>query len=271
MLKQRLITAAVMITVLLGAIFLLPWLLFDTFMALILLMGAWEWTRLAGLESRLARYGYVLFIFALLYLVLHLPATIRPIVILPAIPWWIIAFILVTQYPASAKWWNHKPVLLVFGILLLLPGWAALVHLSLQQNYRIWIVICLTMIAFADSGAYFTGRKLGRTPLAPAVSPNKTWEGVFGGMLASALLALVVQAAFTVAAPPHPAIIALAAIAIAASSVVGDLFESMMKRQRDIKDSGNLLPGHGGILDRLDSITAALPIFVLMLIGMDLL
>jgi phosphatidate cytidylyltransferase len=271
MLKQRLVTAAVMISVLLGAIFLLPWLLFDTFMALILLMGAWEWTRLAGLQSRAARYGYVLFIFALLYLVLHLPAAVRQLVILPALPWWILASILVCRYPDGASWWNNRSMLLVFGVFLLIPGWAAVVHLSLQDHYRIWIVICLTMIAFADSGAYFTGRKLGKTPLAPRVSPNKTWEGVFGGMLACALLAMAVQAFVALPDSPNPAVIALAAIAIAASSVVGDLFESMMKRQRDIKDSGDLLPGHGGVLDRLDSITAALPVFVLMLIWMDLL
>jgi phosphatidate cytidylyltransferase len=271
MLKQRLATAAVMISVLLAAIFLLPWLLFDTFMALILLMGAWEWTRLAGLQSRAARYGYVLVIFALLYLVLHLPAASRQLVILPAIPWWILAFVLVYRYPTGASWWNSKVVLLGFGVLLLVPGWAALVHISLQEHYRIWIVICLTMIAFADSGAYFSGRKFGRTPLAPRVSPNKTWEGVFGGMLASALLAMAVQATVPVYVAVKPAFIALAAVTIAASSVIGDLFESMMKRQRDIKDSGNLLPGHGGVLDRLDSITAALPVFVLMLTWMDLL
>ena len=271
MLKLRLLTAAIMIVVLLGAIFLLPVLMFDLFMAVILLIGAWEWSTLSGLQSRIHRAVYVLLLFALLYLFMHLPERILILMMLPAIGWWTLALIMICRYPAGARLWHRKPVLLLAGLLVLLPGWAAIVHLSLQENYRVWIIICLSMIAFADSGAYFAGRFLGKTSLAPMVSPNKTWEGVFGGLLACAVLACSIAALSGVETGLHPALVALAAIVVAASSIVGDLFESMIKRQSGVKDSGSLLPGHGGVLDRLDSITAALPIFILLLVWMDLL
>ncbi|MBP6597750.1 MAG: phosphatidate cytidylyltransferase, partial [Arenimonas sp.] len=141
------------------------------------------------------------------------------------------------------------------------PAWCALGWLHSEQPLGPrWTLFALALVWAADSGAYFAGSRFGRRKLAPSISPGKTWEGVLGGLAASMLLAVAVLPMLGLAWPALPALVLLTLVT-AAISVAGDLFESLMKRQSGVKDSGALLPGHGGLMDRLDSLLAALPIF----------
>jgi phosphatidate cytidylyltransferase len=170
--------------------------------------------------------------------------------------WWVVAFAWISFAPTHGRRWLAG----LAGFFALVPMWVALVHLFEAGLFGRELVIFALVLAWAaDVGAYFGGRRFGRTKLAPRVSPNKTWEGVLGGLLAGAAAALAGQAWFDFAAG---AFLPLCMAAILAS-IVGDLTESMFKRQVGIKDSGRMLPGHGGVLDRIDSLTAAVPVFTL--------
>ena len=148
------------------------------------------------------------------------------------------------------------------GLVLLVPSWQGLVYLQGLENGPWWVLYAMSLVWAADTGAYFAGRSFGKRKLAPAVSPGKTLEGLYGGIAATSLLALAV-AAFSPAAQKMGVVgFLLVSVMAVLASVLGDLFESMAKRHRGIKDSSQLLPGHGGVLDRIDSITAAVPVFV---------
>jgi phosphatidate cytidylyltransferase len=182
--------------------------------------------------------------------------------------WWAWAFTLVLRYPAAGHWWQAPPRALIVGLIVLVPGFAALNELRALPHYGRLIAGFIALVVAADSLAYFTGRALGRHRLAPLVSPNKTWEGVLGGALGCLVLGMLLMAWQSVEHDFDPRawlVAALGCLVLAAFSVVGDLFESMFKRHCQVKDSSKLLPGHGGALDRLDSLTAALPIYVLIL------
>jgi phosphatidate cytidylyltransferase len=189
------------------------------------------------------------------------------------IVFWLCALLLVCIYPAGKLLWANRPVLFVIALPLFLPGWLAFVYLRYQDFYAFHVLLLLALVAASDIGAYFAGRAFGKHKLAKTVSPNKTWEGFAGGLLVSCALILVIAlvfiSQFTPLAVQHWLKLVLAALLIAASSVVGDLFESMIKRYRDVKDSGSLLPGHGGMLDRIDGLTAAAPVYALLLILMQ--
>jgi phosphatidate cytidylyltransferase len=147
----------------------------------------------------------------------------------------------------------------------LVPCWLALIHIIFATQSTKWVLFTLALVWAADTGAFFAGRWFGRLPLAPRVSPKKTWEGVFGGILASALVAWV-AARYIFVLEVWPFVVTC--VAVAAVSVVGDLTESMLKRAVGLKDSGSVFPGHGGMLDRIDSVTAAAPALVFALIGL---
>jgi phosphatidate cytidylyltransferase len=151
------------------------------------------------------------------------------------------------------------------GLLSLVPCWLALVYVTFTTQSTHWVLFTLALVWAADTGAFFAGRWLGRVPLAPRVSPKKTWEGALGGVLASAIVAWV-AATWWLSVPVWPFV--FTCIAVAALSIVGDLTESMLKRSSGLKDSGSLFPGHGGMLDRIDSVTAAAPALVFALISM---
>jgi phosphatidate cytidylyltransferase len=150
----------------------------------------------------------------------------------------------------------------IVALPVLVPAWGALnaLHLSDQQGPAL-VLFLVVLMWIADSGAYFAGRSLGRHKLAPSISPGKTWEGVFGGLVACAVYALIAGNWFSLGNLQLSLFIMLALVT-AAISVAGDLFISLLKRQEGIKDSGNLIPGHGGILDRIDSLLAAAPVFL---------
>ncbi len=266
MLRQRVVTACILLFILLGAVFLLPSSQFSLFIALVIGLAIWEWSMLAMLDSRLGKAAYTAILIVLIALVTHAPIPLQGILMAGAV-FWLVALVLVCRYPKGSSVWGNRPVLFITGLPLFLPGWLALVFLREQEYYAFHVLFLLALVASADIGAYFAGRAFGKHKLSPRVSPNKTWEGFIGGL--AAIVRLVIARVF-VTTPAELALqhwlkLLLAAVLIAASSVVGDLFESMVKRFRDVKDSGTILPGHGGMLDRIDGITAAAPFYALLL------
>lgn len=274
MLKQRVITALVLAIIFIVALFGLPAGYFSFFVGAIVLIGAWEWACLAGFPARWQRALYALFILVVLslasfYLGFEGEASpnldadaIRELLIAGCI-WWAIALLLVQGYPSSALLWGHKILRLLMGLLVLIPTWVALVYVR-QQEAGAWLVLLLMLIvAMADSGGYFAGKRFGKHKLASAVSPGKTWEGFAGGFIANCVLALILSLTLELS------LLLMLVIVVPTSlvSVLGDLLESMLKRHAGIKDSGTILPGHGGILDRVDGVTAAAPVFALALLA----
>ena len=274
MLKQRVITALIMVGLFLSAVIFLslPWL--ALIFAVLICLGGWEWSRLCEWESPVARAAYVLVLAAvlgLLYVYCQLGATpqreqIQPFLGLACL-WWSLALLWVKGYPGSAVFWRTRAMRNLMGLLVLAPAWMSAVYLVSFPRGGGLIVVMVLVVASADIGAYFAGRAWGKHKLAEVVSPKKTWEGFWGGMTASSVLALLLWSQL----PPQQAHISLSEVLVvllvtALASVVGDLTVSMVKREAGVKDSGSLLPGHGGILDRLDSLCGAAPVFALGLL-----
>lgn len=269
MLKTRIITALILAPIAIGGVFFLPPVGFAIFTAVLIALGAWEWANMAGLTAQPARVGYsagILLLLAALYTV-----TAQGVLWL-ALLWWLAGFGLVAYYPKGSGRWGSVPARAAMGLLVLVPAWVGLNYLrsgefkfALTDNNLLLILYVFALVWVADIGAYFSGRKFGKAKLAPRVSPGKSWAGVWGGLAAVAVFSLVVSQAFGAGAGQSFALI-IVSVVTAAVSVLGDLFESMLKRFRGIKDSSGLLPGHGGIMDRIDSLTAAIPIFTLLAI-----
>lgn len=191
------------------------------------------------------------------------------VILVAGVLWWCLALRMILRYPGHEAWWKHCISLKwLFGLLTLLPFFWALVvlrtyHTSADHVLGSWrLLFVMSLVWVADTGAYFVGRKFGARKLLPAVSPNKTIEGLLGGVGAASLLAIVVTLARDATLRESLAIVVSSILAVLAS-VLGDLTESLFKREAGMKDSGSLLPGHGGVMDRIDSLTAALPIFVI--------
>ena len=272
MLKTRIITALVLFCVFLSALFYLPpegWLVFASMIAV---LASWEWGALMGLKSKhrvLTGLGMV-FLCALVSALA--PEALRlkdgfadsawslgRWFYLPAAAFWLLAVPLWMR----SRWLLPKSILgFMVGAILILPTWLALVQLRALGPLP--LIAVMATVWLADIAAYFFGRSLGRHKLAPSISPGKTWEGAIGGGFAVVVYGFVLS--------PHlPQIIAgnylvlfLFLAIVAAISVIGDLFESMLKRQAGLKDSSSILPGHGGVLDRIDSLTSTLPLVSLI-------
>ena len=177
----------------------------------------------------------------------------REIVLAVAVVWWVIALVWIAFAPQRVT-----PLLAgLAGLLALVPAWLALVRLRFDLGAQ-WIVFTFLLVIAADIGAFFAGRRFGRLRLAPTVSPGKTWEGVLGGIAGGAILAICGSVWFAV---PAYAFVPLC-LAVVAFSIVGDLTESLLKRFAGLKDSGTLFPGHGGVMDRIDSVTGAAPVLL---------
>lgn len=251
---MRIATAAALIAVFLAALFLLPRPGWALLAGLLVAVGAHEWARLCRL-SRAAAWFYTAALaaaFGLLFFAGN-PATF--IALVAASVFWIV---FVPIWLARGVAPQHKAGLIAAGIVVLVPAGYALVALEPRLVLAVLILVWL-----ADTAAYFVGRKWGRRKLAPAISPGKTWEGACGGV-AAAMAYAIICGTFLLGTAGWPAYLAVAAL-LAAISIVGDLFESAAKRQAGVKDSGALLPGHGGIMDRIDSATAVLPVAALLL------
>ncbi|HWD33169.1 phosphatidate cytidylyltransferase [Pseudomonas caricapapayae] len=263
MLKQRIITALILLPIALGGFFLLDGGDFALFIGLVVTLGAWEWARLAGLVAQTVRVAYAAVVAGLLML-LYLMPDLAPWVLGASVLWWGVATWLVLTYPRTSELWSSVACRLLIGLLILLPAWQGLVLLK-HWPLGNWLIMAVMVLVWgADIGAYFSGRAFGKRKLAPQVSPGKSWEGVYGGLALSLVITLVVglNRGWSVA---ELLLGLLGAAIVVLVSVVGDLTESMFKRRSGIKDSSNLLPGHGGVLDRIDSLTAAIPLFAVLL------
>ncbi len=256
MLKQRILTGLILAPLVLSAVYYLPNGYFALLMAAMVLMGGVEWSRLAELEGNAKRVLLFMLPLSALLLAIHFLA-LHQMALIAGMLWWSLALVAVLRYPAGADLWRRGVLpRLLAGLAILAPAWASLVllHAKFGPGY---VILVLLMIWGADTGAYFAGRAFGKRKLAPRVSPGKSWEGVLGGLFTS-LLVVVIAAQWLAYPGGLGAFLPLAAVVVFIS-VLGDLTESLFKRMADIKDSGNLLPGHGGMLDRIDSLTAAAP------------
>jgi phosphatidate cytidylyltransferase len=263
MLKQRIITALLMLPVALGGFFLLDGGAFALFIGAVITLAAWEWAQLAGFSEQPVRLGFA-GVVAVLLLLLFNNQQLAGLLMVLAMAWWALASALVLTFPASSRYWAGSPARLLIGLLILLPAWQGLLLLKHWPHGNALILAVMVMVWGADIGAYFAGRAFGKRKLAPEVSPGKSWEGVYGGLLATVAIALGVG--LYLHWPARVMVLAvLATVLVVAISVVGDLTESMFKRHAGVKDSSNLLSGHGGILDRIDSLTAAVPVFTVLL------
>lgn len=263
MLKQRVLTAVALVAVLLLVMLGLPPIATVWLITVLVLIGAWEWAGFLGtgaLRSRFAFTGAVaVALLACLYGHVSFPGFVYAVMSV-AVLWWIAAFLWVCLAPERVP----PAAAALAGLLALAPCWLALVYVTLTTGSARWVLFTLALVWAADTGAFFAGRWLGRVPLAPRVSPKKTWEGVIGGVIASALVAwAAAQFLFDVDVAPFVVI----CVAVVALSIVGDLTESMLKRAVGLKDSGTVFPGHGGMLDRIDSVTAAAPALLFALFG----
>ena len=272
MTRTRIIAALAMAPVAIAAILLLPtpWLI--ALVALLFLMGMWEWFKLVEIDDTLPRT--ILLAANLLLMVLLVWASagslvLFQIVTLVGVVWWCAALLWLRFYNFASDHETYaRGFKLAAGTLAIVPAWCALglIHAGQPYGHR-WLLVALMIVWAADSGAYFAGRHFGgrlfgNRKLAPRISPNKTLEGLLGGLLAGVVVGLLCTTFTGLTLVQVPAFIAVA-VATVLFSVVGDLFESLLKRHVGAKDSGNLIPGHGGLLDRLDGVLAALPIFAL--------
>lgn len=270
MLRLRIITALCMIAIFLPALFLMPPMLFSIATVPLVLIAGWEWSRLVKIRSVIARIGYLLLIVMTLFaasLWLGLPDTFDPQraqqLLLVAVGVWAFIFLWIQGYPSSAILWSARPILGLLGLMLLGFTWIAIVTILNYQSGQWLLLLAIVIIVLADVGGFFAGKYFGKHKLAPIISPGKTWEGFVGGLLLEGVLV----GSLVWYLSDHVTVLGLLllVIPVALYSVLGDLFESMIKRHSGVKDSGRLLPGHGGVLDRIDGVMAALPMFGLIL------
>jgi phosphatidate cytidylyltransferase len=262
MLKERIITALFLIPIVIWCIFFASTTTpFMAFAGAIVVIGAWEWTALMRWTNVPARLVYALVV-ALGLVAINTPqlAFIKQPLYAISAGFWLIALRWVVSFPESAALWARPIFLVPTGLILLVPAWAGLVDLHHASPWWLLYVFCL--VWGADTGAYFAGRRFGKHKLAPNVSPAKTIEGLVGGLCVTGLLIVAVAIYHQLPAMRFMAFVGLSLLTVLAS-VLGDLLESMIKRQAGVKDSGNIFPGHGGSLDRIDSLTAAAPLFAL--------
>ena len=270
MLRLRIITALCMAAIFLPALFLMPSMLFSIATVPLVLVAGWEWSRLVKIRSVIARIGYLLLIVMTLFaasLWLGLPDMFNPQraqqLLLVAVGAWAFIFLWIQGYPSSAILWSARPILGLLGLMLLGFTWIAIVTILNYQSGQWLLLLAIVIIVLADVGGFFAGKYFGKHKLAPIISPGKTWEGFVGGLLLEGVLV----GSLVWYLSDHVTVLGLSllVIPVALYSVLGDLFESMIKRHSGVKDSGRLLPGHGGVLDRIDGVMAALPMFGLIL------
>jgi phosphatidate cytidylyltransferase len=268
MLKQRVITAAILLVLFLFALFLLPTLGWAALVIIMVMQGSLEWARLSKLSRKTVSVYLWLTLAVMLGIVgldtqypgqlesLHLLIYgMSALLWLIMVPLWLIA-----------RWHVRQPLLMMLtGCILLIPTGLAMMDLRMQNPW--WLLGVIGLVWIADIAAYFSGRKFGKNKLAPNISPGKTWEGVFGALLGvSAYVLLIVWTSdlyMNYVALPGVLIVSWGWVGLA---VIGDLFESAIKRQAGVKDSGTLLPGHGGLLDRIDALTSTLPLAAMVIL-----
>ncbi|QYN42756.1 phosphatidate cytidylyltransferase [Gilliamella sp. ESL0443] len=273
MLIQRILTAIVLIPLVIIALFFAPLSIFSYLIIAICALAAWEWSNfLAERTEKTVLLFLIVFSIVLLYFIpieSTLKSKLFALIICLSVIWWLTALLLVVGYPNSAKYWSKSPLIkLLFAFFTLVPFFIGMLELR-TINYgvnsytgAIWLLYVFVLVWATDTGAYFAGRAIGKRKLAVKVSPGKTVEGFIGGVSLAILVCVIAYLTgyFNINFTQFLFSSLLAVLA----SVLGDLTESMFKREAGIKDSGNLIPGHGGILDRIDSLTAAVPVFTIL-------
>jgi phosphatidate cytidylyltransferase len=270
MLRLRIITALCLVAVFVPALFVMPPMLFSVVTIPLVLAAGWEWSRLVKITSLAARLGYLALVALTLAVAaywLGLPDAFdderAQQLLLVAVGVWAVIFLWIQGYPSSAILWSTQPVLGLLGLVLLGFTWVAIVTIMNHESGQWLLLLAIVIIALADVGGFFAGKYFGKHKLAPIVSPGKTWEGFFGGLVLQAVL--VGSLVWFLSDEMSLLSLSLLVFPVGLYSVLGDLFESMIKRHSGVKDSGHLLPGHGGVLDRIDGVMAALPMFGLIL------
>ena len=274
MTRTRLLAALVMAPLAIAAILLLstPWIV--AVAAVVFLIGLWEWLDLAEIEDTLARTVLLVANLALMVAIVWASRSstgytmvLFQLASVIGVAWWLLAVLWLGRYQFASDHDTHARVFkLGAGALSMIPAWCALAWIhSGEPNGHRWLLTALAIVWAADSGAYFVGRTFGGRwfggrKLAPRISPNKTFEGLVGGVVTGMIVGIVF-ALFAGASTSQLPAVALVALVAVLFSVVGDLFESLLKRHAGVKDSGHLIPGHGGVLDRIDGVLAALPVF----------
>lgn len=253
MLRTRIISAVIALVFLGAVLFVLPARFAEMVIAAAVLAGAWEWSAFLGDSGHAIRAAFVVAMAALIGALYGPLAQYSELALQLAFVWWFCAFVWIlffpTPIPTVVRW--------LAGALVLVPLFVALI--TLYRKGPEVLLLALLIVWAADIGAFFAGKLFGRVKLAPSISPGKTWEGVLGGLLVVTMLAI---AAAQWTSSPFAVLVPFS-VAVAALSIVGDLTVSMFKRTAGLKDSGKLFPGHGGILDRVDSVAAAAPLFAL--------
>ena len=267
MLSSRTVTALALFAALFASVLSLSALELSLLLGAVALFGAWEWSRLSGLHETALRVGYVgcvsavLLATAVLCGLLETPRWQRIATALAvACALWAPALWCIVRYPGGAWLWSARWCRCAIGVLVLVSTWLALSALRVLPDGEWLLLYLVLLVSCADVGSYFAGRWWGSVKMLPAVSPGKTWLGVLGGTLAAAAFAAAFWSGY------EPSLLwGMLAVSVAVSlfSVAGDLLESMLKRHEGVKDSGGVLAGHGGVLDRIDSLTAAGPPFAL--------
>ena len=260
MLKSRIITAVILLLMLLAVLFALPAGWWAAVVLLMVMQGVFEWSRLARL-TRAQTFIYATFTLLLMLSLILFQIPHIGIYAVSALLW----MIAVPAWMATGLKIENRLLMGIVGWAVLLPTGLAMLDLRAASPWL--LLLAMSLVWVADIGAYFSGRRFGRHKLAPSISPGKTWEGVAGAMLCTSIYALIIWYAMGSRLPvPSMLVVLPAVLAWVALSVIGDLFESMIKRQAGVKDSGSLLPGHGGLLDRIDALTSTLPLAAMALL-----
>jgi phosphatidate cytidylyltransferase len=264
MLLKRVITAAILAPLVILIILFASTAIVAAVAAAAFLAALWEWSRLSGLKN-IAQQAIWLILAGAVFVLLWLARNtiVAPAVVMLGVAWWLVACFWLRHFAyAAAPTLENRAIKLLAGALVVFPAWVALItiHAGLPHGHG-FTLLSMVIVWAADIGAYFSGRTFGKRKLAPQISPGKTWAGAYGALVAGVLVsALGGWWLLDVSDGQLVGLAVLAALTVSAS-IVGDLIESMMKRHAQVKDSGTMIPGHGGMMDRLDSVFAALPVF----------
>jgi phosphatidate cytidylyltransferase len=245
-------------------------MVFSIAILLAVALGAWEWADVIGIVGVVSRLAYIFVLLCTIFGVavwLGFPAGVASErahgILLIAVTLWAVIFLWIQGYPSSAILWSPKPIQAITGILLLTFTWVAIVSILNKDQGQWLLLVGILIVVLADVGGFVVGKIAGRHKMAPVVSPGKTWEGFAGGLVFQLILIVCLMQFWS--EPLSMVNLSVLVFPVALYSVIGDLFESMVKRRSGVKDSGAILPGHGGVLDRIDGIMAALPMYALLL------
>ncbi len=283
-LKQRVITAVILLVALIAATTQLSSFYFAFFVAAVILVAAWEWAGLVSSDREIAKLPYLASIAAMLlgsFFLLGISPEAEGIdglrasfVLMLGLLFWLLSLFFLAGYPENSKHWNDESKIALMGVLVLMPTFVGIVVLKYLMPSGYLVLALVILVAAVDIGAYFVGVNFGSRKLAAKLSPKKSWEGVWGGtvvcLLVAALFIWLMHNNLQALSLMQVSSLLILSVGVTFFSVVGDLIESMLKRNCGVKDSGTILPGHGGVLDRVDGLVAATPLFVLtMMLVLD--